>query len=54
MSEVTEFSSVEQHLRVASWVWACNLQVCAKHIDCVQPGLWALTIEEIRNVKLLN
>lgn len=54
MSEVTRVSSVEQHLSVTLWVWAHDLNVCAKHIDCVQSELWALTIQEIRNIKLLN
>lgn len=49
-----KFPVWSNHLRVALWVWARNLHVCAKHIDCVQPGLWALTIQEMRNVKLLN
>lgn len=54
MSEVTKVSSVEQHFSVTLWLRARNLRVCAKHVDCVLPGLRALTVLEIRNVKLLN
>ena len=63
VSKVTKVSSVEQHLSVTLWVWACILHVCTKHIYSVRPGLLPaalahsltlMAVLEIRSLKIFN